>query len=620
MKKVLLIALIMSLGYSVLAQRATLPLHLKDYAVKTEYRAPVRDITDFGQGVNPFVSSVRYLPDETIIGLSFYDLWSNTFIGNRFVRFEDGTMAGAWTYGMEADAFPDRGTGYNYFDGTAWGPQPTARIESTKTGWGHISAWGPNGEIVIAHNADNLEISRRENKGTGDWTEFNYLGVAKPTWPRHAVSGENNEYLHVIYHSYDAWNGQAGGIIYCRSTDGGDTWNPADITLDGTGADYYFEIQAETYDIDARGNTVVILVGGAWNDMFLMKSEDNGDTWNKIMIWEHPFPFFDFNTHASPDTVFVCDNSAKVALDANGMAHVVFGINRVLHEAVGTSYSYFPFVDGIGYWNETMPMFSNDLNALAPPQYGYATSEMIEDVNYIGYTQDVDGNGTIDFIETSTGFPMSYRSIGVSTMPDVEVDDDGKVYVVFASTTEGYDNFEWNYKKLWARAWDPVGGWGPFYHVTQNIIHIFDESIYPVFGGNSADNLYLMYQADGSPGTALDGDHDYIENRMYVAELPKTDVLTGIKTPGEISDESVSQNYPNPFNQTSTVQVNLNQAANLSLEVTNLLGQKVYEQNRGQVAAGTYYFQLKADDFQNGVYFYTVKAGNSKVTKKMIIE
>ena len=146
----------------------------------------------------------------------------------------------------------------------------------------------------------------------------------------------------------------------------------------------------------------------------------------------------------------------------DGKVHVAFGLSRVLHDVTGTSYTYFPYIDGIGYWNEDMPPFSNNLHALSGPQYGYEGSEMVENYNYIGWTQDVDGDGEITLVEN---LPMAYREIGFSTMPAITVDDNGRVFVAWSSTTETYDNFDYNFKKIWARAFDN-GEWGPFLHVT----------------------------------------------------------------------------------------------------------------------------------------------------------
>ncbi len=83
---------------------------------------------------------------------------------------------------------------------------------------------------------------------------------------------------------------------------------------------------------------------------------------------------------------------------------------------------------------------------------------------------------------------------------------------------------------------------------------------------------------------------------------------------------SVDQNYPNPFNSSTTINVELADNADLSIEVTNLIGQKIYEMDKGNVPAGTYEFVLSADNFSNGVYFYTVRANENKITKKMIVE
>ncbi|MCK4289044.1 MAG: hypothetical protein KAW86_07560, partial [Bacteroidales bacterium] len=59
---------------------------------------------------------------------------------------------------------------------------------------------------------------------------------------------------------------------------------------------------------------------------------------------------------------------------------------------------------------------------------------------------------------------------------------------------------------------------------------------------------------------------------------------------------SVSQNCPNPFNDISTITVNLEKASELSLEVFNLTGQKVYEINNGKVGAGSHTLTIDASN------------------------
>jgi hypothetical protein len=108
----------------------------------------------------------------------------------------------------------------------------------------------------------------------------------------------------------------------------------------------------------------------------------------------------------------------------------------------------------------------------------------------------------------------------------------------------------------------------------------------------------------------------------YIQDFQYTDadfLLVGVKENVKKNMTSVSQNYPNPFDQTSTVQVNLETKANLDLVVTNLLGQQVMRIDRGEVPAGSHQFILDGSKLGNGIYFYTVNAGNESITHKMIV-
>jgi len=627
MKKLLLLSLVLSIGIVGYSQNVpSISKELRNTTAEGTFIKGTDDATNFNNPVSTVKSTGAYAPSEHIIGITQYDLFSNTMIGGRFHRFDDATMAGVWIFGLEASAFPDRGTGYNYYNGTEWGPQPTVRVEDTRCGWPNIAAWGAGGEIGVAHNGvEGLEFIQRETKGTGDWTQTNFLGPAgfenDLTWPRLITSGENNEVIHMIANSYVEYMGQPTALLYSRSMDGGASWDPQNIVLDGLGPDYYTEVGADDYLFAARGNTVCILVGSAWQDLMYMRSDDNGDTWESNIVWEHPYPFFDWNVTIA-DTMFAVDNSAHLTIDYEGHVHVVFGITRVAHWEVGTTYNYYPYVDGVGYWNDEMAPFSNDHDALAPPQYGYANSEMIEDLNYIGYMQDVDGDGQI----TLNTDIMSYRQLAPSGMPSITVDEFGYKYVLFASTTETYENDVFNYKHVWARGYDNASkGWGDFMDLTSDIVHIFDECVFPIIASSSDANIHYIYQADITPGIALDDDHAYQENRWIYGQLSKVELTPswtgiGVDEANLIDDSHVSQNFPNPFSTVSTVNVRLEEAANLSLVVTNMTGQKVIEMNKGQLAAQNHTFTIDASKLQSGIYFYTVTAGTSQVTRKMIVE
>ena len=125
-----------------------------------------------------------------------------------------------------------------------------------------------------------------------------------------------------------------------------------------------------------------------------------------------------------------------MAIDNNGHAHVVFGITRYINDASGAGfYAFNPMNDGIVYWNDTMASFSNNYNALAPPAYGFPGSELIEDENYIGWMQDVDGDGEV----TLEGV-LPIRTYGMSTQPAIHIDEYG--YIMKARRVKGV----WEYK------------------------------------------------------------------------------------------------------------------------------------------------------------------------------
>ncbi|MCD6661045.1 MAG: T9SS type A sorting domain-containing protein [Lentimicrobium sp.] len=82
----------------------------------------------------------------------------------------------------------------------------------------------------------------------------------------------------------------------------------------------------------------------------------------------------------------------------------------------------------------------------------------------------------------------------------------------------------------------------------------------------------------------------------------------------------ISQNYPNPFNGVTRVDVSLTKQANVSLEVYNLLGQKVYEIPARNLGEGTHNFQINAAGLNAGIYTYSVIANGERTTRKMVIK
>jgi hypothetical protein len=85
--------------------------------------------------------------------------------------------------------------------------------------------------------------------------------------------------------------------------------------------------------------------------------------------------------------------------------------------------------------------------------------------------------------------------------------------------------------------------------------------------------------------------------------------------------ENISlQVYPNPVKDIATLSVTLKQAGNLTIELTNMLGQTVLSVNKGSVSPGTQTHTVDAGQLKPGVYFVTVKLNDQMTTGKIVVE
>jgi hypothetical protein len=82
---------------------------------------------------------------------------------------------------------------------------------------------------------------------------------------------------------------------------------------------------------------------------------------------------------------------------------------------------------------------------------------------------------------------------------------------------------------------------------------------------------------------------------------------------------TVSQNSPNPFNPTTAINFTLAQAGHVTIDVFNAAGQKMDTIANANMTAGVHSVTWNAAKFSAGVYFTTVKSGDSSKTIKMTL-
>ena len=631
MKKLLLLGIAVAVSFNLMAQnRVSIPSNLKNISLKRPVHFQKEYTHAQGENSNVFTgtkSLTEYqIGPEYEIGTTWYDLQSNSTVDHRIYLYPDGTIGAAWIFGTTPTSYPERGTGYNYFDGTSWGAEPTARIEPIKTGWGSYSHLGVNneGEVVVSHEANALYMSKRATKGTGAWTSSSipYPSTTSPTWPRVCVSGDT---IHVLAADWNSSNyqGQLTALLYYRSQDAGDTWDiQAQIPAGLSAADGFTQgFGGDIYSwAEPVGNTLAFVVGDSWTDLSLMKSTDGGDTWTKTIIFQHPFPDFTEATDFvgdgvnNLDTPYVSDGHHAVSFDAAGNAHVVFGIMRVMNDDITDGLTnYFPAVDGLAYWKEGDPTFTgvNDLN----PDTLYAAGKLI------AWVQDRNGDGVVfDNYQSSYTFPY-YGAGSLTSQPQISIDANGDMYVVYTSTCENMITGSGEYfNHIWGRKYyASIGQWGEIVELLASPDpHDYDliEMVYPSLSKTMDNQLHIVYQLDYEPGVSLiDGEVAADMNSMIYLTVNKlTDLGACFDNIHEVNLSGNVNIYPNPVANTMTV--SFVKSSDVVMNIYNSLGALVMS-NKFYVNKGALK-DFNISHLSSGIYMVKIQTAEGTYTNKII--
>lgn len=512
------------------------------YPTKLELPAKYRHITiPTKNGVqkrqNPFMQPANPLveanwPQELTVGSTYYDRQSVcSSPQGRLSVFLDGTLSAAWNYSTDTISFNDIGPGYSYFDGNTWTEPPGARIGSGKTINPCAALFGA-GEAIISESWPDgpLKLFIRNEKGIGDWTESTLpvpVGISSLKSPVMVSSGIGNTILHVLASSSPEsaggvpYQGMDGALLYYRSIDGGQNWDISGLLPSGCDSNSYNGFNPGTYAFaEPQGSNLAFVVGDSWSDLFVMRSADNGNSWQKTVLWQHPYPFW--NGEAC-DSVYCPDGAVHLAFDESGKLHVVFGLTRLYSD--GSQVFRFPFVGGIGHWmdGDTTWTGMDQLNCLNP--------DSLEEHGHLAcsYLLDWNGNGNLDFL---WNFPD--YGVGPISQPQIAFDQYGVGMLLMSSVTEAYNDDIQDYRHIWYRYlyFGEIGNIA--FDWNNQPQHLFHEAVFPSIGSRSPDNLGwpFIYQMDSEPGMSVAGDMDpFAENSIqrvdlqYMLPVPLVDVL-----------------------------------------------------------------------------------------------
>lgn len=156
----------------------------------------------------------------------------------------------------------------------------------------------------------------------------------------------------------------------------------------------------------------------------------------------------------------------------------------------------------------------------------------------------------------------------------------------------------------------------------------FDEQIGDLMPISKRDGLIqeAKYQIPGSANETapvitfgLTTNDEMMLSFIQYTEEPLNTVSTSVNE-FAVEESSMMKVYPNPTNGVSTITFNLDEAANVDLNVFNSLGQEVGAVYNGQLSAGQATFQFDADEGldPNGLYLIRLMVDGNVYTERLL--
>ena len=655
MKKVFLLSLGLIMGLGAFAQNRVMKNDVKEGVAYGQKVAVGKEMpteaTSYAPQTSKSVVVNRWQDiDEVDAMWTTYDLQSNGYVANRMYQLPDGSVAVAATMSHEANlTASDRGTGYNFFDGSDWNEQPESRIEPWKTGWPSIARWGDTGEILLAHGNGHMQCFTREVAGEGDWQYRGNLPdypegypypSSYPTWPRVVTCGEHNNVIIAVATLQQSISSDETDTRSCfwRSTDA-ENWTVsygplADLDL-GYEVGYF---SADDYAMAANGNTVALLYSGCLtNSVWMFKSTDCGLTWNATRVWEDPYEGISLSDPdlVYEDTLYRPMNGA-IVVDNNGIAHVALNTFEMAHWADTQpgyySYFYGRAVDGILYWNDTQvaPIQSPDGNPHHaarlwwPAGEGYVHMEA-DTTRWIGFIpMYYDENGSLIEWNNDQYYTDNYHQKlwGASGHPALSCDPYGNLACAFTSPCTKRLDGDYYHRSIYVSYYNVAEG---YWHQVEddltddeyNFMYLTAEALFTnsVLNTVNTGEYWFSFQNDDEFGFAWGSEPTQAattENDIVVAKVIANPEF--LNTTEVEAQDVVSAIYPNPA--TSYIVVNSAMSANATISFVNLAGQTVKSYNKN-LTVGENTINI---DLESGVYFCTVNANGFNKTVKVVVK
>jgi hypothetical protein len=362
-------------------------------------------------------------------------------------------------------------------------------------------------------------------------------------------------------------------------------------------------VDASITDADAKGYAPIVY-----------KTTDAGATWNQL-------PNFNFSTLPAiaptlqpswvsadaeftglPKAWFSQDKGYDCAVDENGNLHIFCTVTSgftMSNDSLGYTFAY-----NVGATSKTFYMFDTYTTGTT---WDATLVDSLNTDNAEDFSPFTDENGApfaidarLQMSRSDDGSKLFYYWL--DSDPDINEQLENSKPNIFG---KGYDvtNQKWTNTKKFTE----------------------DNQNYFMYISNISLQTGTLYKTPGTISLPIDWPNDVnLINPMrhfFVngLEFDQADFVN-VKNIGNAEGFDVSANMPNPFNQQTSFNINLTETAHVTVDIINTLGTTVATIDKGNLVAGAHKVIIDGTDLASGLYFYTVKAGNKSVTKKMIVK
>ena len=651
MKKLFTLALVLLVTVAGYSQVKSVSTKEDKNNVATMQQAPRME------AVNAYVQSQPTMTrTDGELDYSTYDWQSNCGARTWTIKWPDGKINFAYTQ-ADDNSFTTRGTGIGTYDSDAdeWIPLG-GRIENEKTGFGSIARYKENGIVVAAHTASMCGlyiVEDKDNMAPGTVAVTSYLDPTyDPCWPNVMTSGPDRDIIHIVVtaNAADGVSTNVPGaegantpIVYFRSKDGGQTWDVQNQVLPYMGSEYGLDWGSNIchWMETTEDNCLALVVNNAWSDCFVLRSYDDGETWEKVTFWHHPGVSTDMTDHMVAYPRWV-----SAQWGPNGDLCLAYEFNGTT--GVPGSGSYYPTMGGVAFWSESMPyrsaeyaQYGYDPTNPNPPVEGqpfimdsayvyediYASWPLFSDgthveegmlPEYFGYLCALTDDGEWESWDDATTWNIDDRSLhgaynsGCVAMP-VLAKVPGSDYDFVAvwscmdeNNMDGAGNF---YYKLFAAYSGDAGlTWTNPKHITNDFMYQYNECVYAQ-AAVVGTTLVVAVQMDGETGTFVqsddaDGSNNYYQGLTFELNDLFPGAGVGVQ---EVSHNTHMSVYPNP----AVEQLNVTLSQNADIVIYNIMGQNVMNVE-GHAGVNS----ININNLNAGIYF--ISAGSD--TQKFIVK